>query len=576
MPTLFPQHPGQRSAAILAAALAGPFAMATITVTPPIAHVRSGGNQLFQVAGALGTTIPGDWEAGQMDPQTGAWRAVPMAQAGRLTRVGGRASFTARQVTHPTVWVFRFTPTQSNEAPVLVPVRITPPLETPHVEAQPLLSDKAPSSSGSVTADREQAPLEDEGPPRRWSPAQQPKASSQNLSPSLATPEDSQRRSLSPHPSAPATPSDTTVRQQDGVSAIGSSVVYNDGHAFEDPDDSLDSSFQLPLSPTAAKLKAAPDLRGLPMEKVSPPKHHKRAGSQLPLSAAVTYNPGPEMTLGEGSHASVVKVTLKDGTALAAKMFPRALYDAEGAEGAENRARLAHERELMRSLNHPNIIQYQGFRAERDDYFLIMELATQSFDDLCRHSHGGLPEAMIRAHARQLLAGLAYLQAKQIVHGDFKSGNVLISKDGTLKIADFGSAQSYKAGKKYLKPQFDGCTPMWTAPEMLLDGYDGKADIWAFGCVLLEMLSGQAPWASRHFQSPDDVFLELMTGRDLPAIPAHTSPALRALVLRCLHRDPDQRPWAQELLQDPFLAEPDSRSNQSSSHSPPTSRAAPG
>jgi len=533
MPTLSPIQPVFRAAVLLATALAGPFALARITVRPALAHLMPGEGQSFTVRNAQGATVPGTWEPGRMDLPTGAWVAMPLAEAGRLTRVMGRETFTAGWVRQPTVVVLRFTPAKGpaagvQEPAVLVPVRVTPAPEALPPTGSPF-GMGASSSSGSAHPGPVQGA---ETPLAPSSPAQVKEAASPSGSSRyLVTPPASNRSSLSPA----------------AASEDGASVVFQEGVEVELPADPLDAP--APVSPTAQKLQKVLTLEGSVGERLSPPKAHKRAGSQLPMSAKVVYSGHPDLTLGAGSNASVVKVTVDD-QAYAAKLFPREIYDANDESGTESRAILGSEWDILKSLKHENIIGYQSMRQGASGYFLIMEMAQHSLADV----HGGpMDEASIREYAWQMVKGLAYLQEDehQVVHGDFKGANMLITRDGHLKLADFGSAQRYRGGKVYLKPGFEGCTLLWAAPEMLLGGFDGRADIWAFGCVLLELLSEEGPWGERHFHTEEEVLLHLMTGHDAPAIPAHASGALRALVARCLQRDPDQRPWARELLEDP-------------------------
>ena len=100
----------------------------------------------------------------------------------------------------------------------------------------------------------------------------------------------------------------------------------------------------------------------------------------------------------------------------------------------------------------------------------------------------------------QILEGLAYLHGQSIVHRDLKSANILKMEDGTLKITDFGTAKALqrKSHEDILSKSASlKGTPYFMAPEILRrKGHDVSADVWSLGCVVIELLTGRAPWTS--------------------------------------------------------------------------------
>ncbi|GJP72006.1 hypothetical protein CLOP_g2969 [Closterium sp. NIES-67] len=105
---------------------------------------------------------------------------------------------------------------------------------------------------------------------------------------------------------------------------------------------------------------------------------------------------------------------------------------------------------------------------------------------------GAFSESLVRVYTRQLLLGLEYLHACRIVHRDIKGGNVLVDRDGVVKLVDFGAFKSFHEGTVG-----EGCKSIrgsvfWMAPEVIKgEGYGRRADIWSVGCTVIEMLTGR-------------------------------------------------------------------------------------
>jgi serine/threonine protein kinase len=269
----------------------------------------------------------------------------------------------------------------------------------------------------------------------------------------------------------------------------------------------------------------------------------------MPLSAGTRVGPYEIVSLlGAGGMGEVYRA--RDAHLnrdVAIKVLPESV-----AADPDRLARFVREAQTLGALNHPNIAQLYGFEASATA--LIMELVPG--DDLSvLMARGPIPVADALPIARQLADALEAAHDQGIVHRDLKPANIKLRADGAVKVLDFGLA-------KALTPDTMGATsdamnsPTLTAratqlgmilgtaaymsPEQAKGkAVDKRADIWAFGGVLYEMLSGR-----RAFDGEDvstTMAAVLMKDPDWSALPASTPAALRKLIHRCLDRDPKLR-----------------------------------
>jgi serine/threonine protein kinase len=214
-------------------------------------------------------------------------------------------------------------------------------------------------------------------------------------------------------------------------------------------------------------------------------------------------------------------------------------------------ARFEREARTLATLNHPHIAQVFGLEKTAGLVAIIMELVEG--DDLAaRLSRGPIEVDDAVPIARQLAEALEAAHDAGIVHRDLKPANIKLRPDGVIKVLDFGLA-------KALQPDGSGATPAstMTSPAMTQAGIilgtaaymapeqakgrvvDRRADIWAFGCVVFEMLAGRRPFGGEDLT---DTITAIM--RDAPAwslLPRDTPPRLRDLLARCLEKDPRKR-----------------------------------
>ncbi|XP_043076933.1 serine/threonine-protein kinase 10-like [Puntigrus tetrazona] len=168
----------------------------------------------------------------------------------------------------------------------------------------------------------------------------------------------------------------------------------------------------------------------------------------------------------------------------------------------------------------------------------------------------GLEEPQIRVICKQMLEALQYLHSMKIIHRDLKAGNILLTLDGDIKLADFGvSAKNSKTLQR--RDSFIG-TPYWMAPEVVMcetmkdAPYDYKADIWSLGITLIELAQIEPP---HHELNPMRVLLKIAKSEP-PTLeqPAKWSMEFKDFLKKALDRNPETRPTAAQLLEHPFVS----------------------
>ncbi|KAJ4326541.1 Protein kinase of the Mitotic Exit Network [Fusarium piperis] len=238
--------------------------------------------------------------------------------------------------------------------------------------------------------------------------------------------------------------------------------------------------------------------------------------------------------LGKGAFGSVYKAfNWGNGEAVAVKQIK--LADLPKSE--------------LRMMEHDNIVKYIGYVKSVDALNIILEYCENgSLHSICK-AYGKFPENLVGVYMTQVLQGLQYLHDQGVIHRDIKGANILTTKDGTVKLADFGVSTSTLAGGQDKEAQVVG-TPYWMAPEIIqLSGASSASDIWSVGCTVIELLQGKPPY--HNLAAMPALFA--IVNDDHPPLPEGISAAARDFLMQCFQKDPNLRVTARKLLRHPWI-----------------------
>jgi Tol biopolymer transport system component/tRNA A-37 threonylcarbamoyl transferase component Bud32 len=220
------------------------------------------------------------------------------------------------------------------------------------------------------------------------------------------------------------------------------------------------------------------------------------------------------------------------------------------ASDAARLMRFEREARALAALNHPHIAQIYGLEESNDARALVMELVEgETLAE--RTARGALPVPQAVVTARQIADALDAAHERGIIHRDLKPANIKLRPDGTVKVLDFGLAKAFdsRIDEAAESPTMTAAgtragvilgTAAYMSPEQARgQAVDKRADIWAFGCVLYEMLTGRAAFAG---QTVSDTVARILEGEpDWSRLPERTPAALRRLLRRCLEKDRKHR-----------------------------------
>jgi serine/threonine protein kinase len=231
---------------------------------------------------------------------------------------------------------------------------------------------------------------------------------------------------------------------------------------------------------------------------------------------------------------------------VAIKVLPEAF-----AHDRERLSRFQREARMLAALNHPNIATIFGLEESGDVHFLVMELVPgQTLAE--RLSTGPLSIAEALKISGQIAEALEAAHEKRVIHRDLKPANVKVTQQGRVKVLDFGLAKAFAADTEQDFPSAPTLTSMGTEAGKILGTptymspeqargkpVDKRTDIWAFGCVLYELLAGQ-----RAFQADtaSDTLVKILEKEpDWKVLPTATPLKVRDLLQRCFEKDVNRR-----------------------------------
>lgn len=206
----------------------------------------------------------------------------------------------------------------------------------------------------------------------------------------------------------------------------------------------------------------------------------------------------------------------------------------------------------MASLNHPNVATLHGLDQSDDTHFLVMELVSgETLRE--RISRGPIPIKEALPLFQQIAEALEEAHEKGIIHRDLKPANIKITEEGKVKVLDFGLAKAFSEEMPSADLSHSPTitrqgtetgiilgTAAYMSPEQARGKtVDRRTDIWSFGCVLYETLTGRAPFVG--VTVSDTIARILEREPDWEALPADTPPFIRLLLHRCLQKDPRDR-----------------------------------
>ncbi|MEE8147593.1 MAG: protein kinase, partial [Longimicrobiales bacterium] len=270
----------------------------------------------------------------------------------------------------------------------------------------------------------------------------------------------------------------------------------------------------------------------------------------MPLEPGTRLGPYEILApLGAGGMGEVYRATdTKLGRDVAIKVLP-----SEVAGAPERLARFEREAKLLASLNHPHIAAIYGLEEAQGQPFLVLELVEgEGLEQRLRR--GAIPVEQGLAIARQIAEALEEAHGKGIVHRDLKPENVKLTPEGKVKVLDFGLARAYGREETEAPPEVLSQSPteQRTATGVILGtaaymspeqarGHpvDKRTDIWAFGVVLFEMLTGQRLFGKETVSDTLAAVLEREV--DWEALPETTPAGVQRVLRRCLQKDRDRR-----------------------------------
>ncbi|TSN39340.1 MAP/microtubule affinity-regulating kinase 4 [Bagarius yarrelli] len=247
-------------------------------------------------------------------------------------------------------------------------------------------------------------------------------------------------------------------------------------------------------------------------------------------------------TIGKGNFAKVKLARhILTGREVAIKIIDKTQLNPTSLQ------KLYREVRIMKSLNHPNIVQLFEVIETEKTLYLVMEYASggEVFDYLV--AHGRMKEKEARAKFRQIVSAVHYCHQKKIVHRDLKAENLLLDADANVKIADFGFSNEFTLGSKL--DTFCG-SPPYAAPELFQGKkYDGpEVDIWSLGVILYTLVSGSLPFDGQNLKELRE---RVLNGKY--RVPFYMSTDCECILRKFLVLNPAKRCTLEQIMRDKWM-----------------------
>ncbi|XP_011875420.1 PREDICTED: neither inactivation nor afterpotential protein C isoform X2 [Vollenhovia emeryi] len=232
----------------------------------------------------------------------------------------------------------------------------------------------------------------------------------------------------------------------------------------------------------------------------------------------------------------------------------------------ETQTLIVEEYRILRDFaGHPNLPDFYGIyrrrsakKSECDEIWFVMELCEGgTVMDLVRGiiaSDKRIREEHIAFILREVIKALIHLHEHNIIHRDIRGNNIVLTKEGEVKLVDFGLSRTMKSELEKRRTYIG--SPSWMAPEVVGSkdsGYDSRVDVWAIGITAIELADGKAPFEAMH---PTRALFQIV--RNPPPTlyrPANWSKNLNDFISECLEKNPENRPYMMEIIEHPFLSE---------------------
>jgi len=214
---------------------------------------------------------------------------------------------------------------------------------------------------------------------------------------------------------------------------------------------------------------------------------------------------------------------------------------------------LEREIDLLKTLQHENIVQYLDSSIDEDNLNIFLEYVPGGSVASLLRNYGAFEESLTANWVRQILRGLEYLHGQTIIHRDIKGANILVDNKGGIKLSDFGVSKKVEDTlPKNHRPSLQGSV-FWMAPEVVKQtAYTSKADIWSLGCLIIEMLTGQHPFPE--FSQMQAIF-RIGSGSARPTIPSDITAEGTDFLQKTFEVDHNLRPSASELAGHSWMTE---------------------